>query len=99
MIRSQKPPVLLVMRANGWRLAKPDVLRRASVYDGGATRVGWLPDPGFPEVYPTNVEAKRAWIVAMEPDLRGASDDFIKAHFNSYSRNLGQVKVLRVQAA
>lgn len=83
------------MTKTGWVLAKPKMVRRANVYDGGVSEAEWIRDPSFPTVYPTNLAAKRAYVVAFEPCLAAASDAFIKAHFHSFARNLKMVKVMR----
>lgn len=67
----------------------------------GTTRLTWVEQPAY-GVHRRHVDAKRAWVLAHDPDIAAdASDDFIRRHFDAQRRNLGLARVLTrpVQAA
>jgi hypothetical protein len=80
----------------GWR-----ILRRKTLDSKGLEALQkkpfvWVPDSNYPEIYPTNIAAKRAYCVALEPERANHPDDMIRRQFRSWAVNLGHVKLERV---
>jgi hypothetical protein len=81
-----------------WGLGFPLVLQRRNFYDSsGETKTVIVfelrPEQGF---YASNIAAKRAYLEAMEPDLIGCDDNFIRLHWR-YCQNLGTAKIIKVK--
>lgn len=68
---------------------------RARIDGGGRTVTVYVPDDRYGK-HMRNVDCKRAYMEALEPDLAGAPDPFIRDHFDRWSRNVRAVKVIRV---
>lgn len=77
-----------------WMIAELHHTSRAHFYGGGTTITEWFPKERYGR-HETNVAAKRAYVVAMEPVLADASDDYIRRWFNGTPRQCGLVKIVR----
>jgi len=79
-----------------YAVAEPRYVRRARIDDSTVKPiVEWRPSPHFP-LFATNIAAKRAYVVSLEPERAAHSDDLIRREFRARSQNLGHVKILRV---
>lgn len=81
-----------------YAVAEPRYVRRSRIDDASVKPVvEWQPSPHFP-LFATNIAAKRAYIVNLEPERATHSDELIRMEFRARSQNLGHVKILRVRS-
>lgn len=78
-----------------WAIAKPVVRARAHVTHGGKTVVEHVICESY-GLHESNVAAKRAYIVSLEPSLADASDDFIRHYWRGVPRRAHDMKIVRV---
>lgn len=76
----------------------PKYSQRPNVQGGGTLEVTWVVQD-FYGSHSTNIEAKRAYMESLEPDLKGAPDSFIRAHFDAQARNLAHAKIRKIPSA
>lgn len=60
--------------------------------------ISWVPEPGF-GLFDTNIAAKRAYVVALEPEFAAHTDESIRLQFRSYAVNWKCVKVVKVDGS
>jgi hypothetical protein len=70
-------------------------IKRPNVGDGGEYEFIYVPDLRYGK-FEKNIDAKRAFMEALEPELIGSSDEFIKLHFNAMSRNIKNIKIMKI---
>lgn len=72
-----------------WQIEKRDVLKAAPVDGGGRTTYGpWYPMEGWTG-YATSLEAQEAFVMAMDPQIRFGSAQYMRAQFRWMSRAQG----------
>jgi hypothetical protein len=83
--------------SRSYQVGKPRVLTRAHVYGGGKTTYAWDPDPYY-GTHPTTISAKRAYIEANWPELKGAPDACISRFWDGEPRQLHKAKIVKVES-
>ena len=68
-----------------WLVATPRPVSRASAHSGGRTVIEWLARPEY-GTHKRPVDAMRAYLVALDPPLAGASDEHIRRHWQTLVR-------------
>lgn len=79
-----------------YALFRSKVVKRYGYWEGKEPEIEWIREPGFPD-FDTRVEAKRAWLVAMQETTPDAPDKHVNAIFRPFQYNLKQVKVMPVK--
>lgn len=75
-----------------WSIAEPRYLKPESVYSGKKSVPTFFARGG---VYPSRKAAVRAYMEALNPEIRGQSDSRIQAHWSKWQR-LGYAKCVRL---
>lgn len=78
-----------------YALTFPKHKNRPMYYEGKSSDVEWLIDESY-GYFSRNIDAKRAYLIAIKELTGECSDEFIKLHFASHHR-MGLVKVEKVR--
>jgi hypothetical protein len=79
-----------------YRVAVPRPITRESLEHGGATTYRWEPTDYY-GTHPTRLGAKRAFIEALWPDLKGTSDAYIARFWRGEPVQAHRMKILKVE--
>lgn len=83
--------------AGAFGLAFPKVRKRVPWDSSSKPEVEYVFDPRL-GTFPTAIAAMRSYILAMEPNMdKDVSDEHIRRHWQSHSRNLKLVQVVRLR--
>ena len=78
-----------------WTIAEPVYLKPESVYSGKRSVPTFVPRGSRHGFHSSHKAAVRAYMEALNPELRGQSDSRIQAHWSKWQR-LGYAKCVRL---
>lgn len=78
-----------------YAVARPIVVARVSVYGSGRPSFRWEADLRYGK-HTSVVDAKRAYISGLWPNLADTSDDFIRRFWNGDPRQSHMMKIVRL---